>query len=402
MLNAQEIKKDFPIFETYPKLVYLDNAATTQKPKQVIQAITQYYQAENANIHRGIYDLAALATQKYEETRQKIKEYFTAPKLGEVIFTKGTTESINLVAQSFVLPNLEEGDNIVISAMEHHANLVVWQQICTQKKANLRIIPITKTGELILEKLDDLLDERTKIVSIIHISNTLGTINPIETIITKAHKKNIPVLIDGAQSVLHHSINIEALDIDFFVFSGHKLLGPTGIGVLYGKKQFLKEMKPYQFGGDMIRSVSFEKTTFAPIPHKFEAGTPNIAGVIGLGAALDYLARFDKRDLKVHIQDLKDLATRELLNIDKVRIIGTATEKSGIISFVLEGVHPHDAATFLNEKNVAVRAGHHCTQPLMQFYEISGTLRASFTLYNTKNDVEVLIQGIKSCLSFFR
>jgi len=401
MLNAQEIKKDFPIFETYPQLIYLDNAATTQKPKQVINAITQYYQAENANIHRGIYDLSTVATQKYEAARQKIKHYFTIPQSGEIIFTKGTTESINLVAQSFIFPNLSEGDNIVISAMEHHANLVVWQQICIQKKANLRIIPITKAGELILETLDDLLDERTKILSLIHISNTLGTINPIEAIITKAHEKNIPVLIDGAQSVLHHSINIEELDADFFVFSGHKLLGPTGIGVLYSKKQLLAQMKPYQFGGAMIRSVNFEKTTFAPIPQKFEAGTPNIVGAIGLGAALDYLAQFDKGELEAHTNILKDLATIKLLENEQVRIIGTAKEKSGIISFILEGVHPHDAATFLNEQNIAVRVGHHCTQPLMQFYGISGTLRASFTLYNTEDDVKALIRGIRACVAFF-
>jgi len=394
-------KADFPIFQKYPNLTYLDSAATTQKPSSVIKGITQYYTDENANIHRGIYDLSAQATQKYEAVRGKVKDYFSIPHLEEIIFTKGTTEGINLVAQSFVLPHLKAGDNIVISAMEHHANLVVWQHICQQRKANLRVIPINQNGTLEMTVLDKLLDERSKLVALVHISNTLGTINPIKEVIEKAHQKNIPVLIDGAQSILYPDLNIANFEADFWVCSGHKMFGPTGVGILYGKRQYLEEMQPYQFGGDMIRSVTFEATSFAKLPHKFEAGTPNIAGVIGLGYALDYLKDIDKYAVNEHLKKLTNEATARLLEIEGLRIIGRAKNKSGILSLVLEEVHPHDAATFLNEQNIAVRAGHHCTQPLMDFYQISGTLRASFSGYNTMEDVEKLVDGMKGMKRFF-
>ncbi len=388
-------KNKFPIFKHHPDLVYLDSASTTHKLKSVIQAEVRFYEQQNANIHRGIYPIAVQATNAYEGVRKKIQTFVNAQFTHEVIFTSGTTEGVNLVAQSFVLNQLNAGDNVLISAMEHHANLIPWQQICLIKQAELRVIPFNTEGVLELENLDKLLDKRTKIVAITHISNTLGTINPIKKIIAKAHKKNIPVLIDAAQSITTHTLDVQKLDIDFLVFSAHKLFGPTGIGVLYGKEKYLKAMSPYKFGGDMIRDVTFEKTIFAPLPNKFEAGTPNIAGVIGMSAAIDFIEKMGQNKIKKHVKILLDNATERLKRIENLEIIGNSKEKSGIISFILRGVHPHDVATILASNNVAIRSGHHCTQPIMDFYDIAGTNRVSFSIYNSMEDIDRLIEAIE-------
>jgi cysteine desulfurase / selenocysteine lyase len=389
------VKNKFPIFKHHPDLVYLDSASTTHKLKAVIQAEMRFYTEQNANIHRGIYPLAVAATNAYEGVRETIKSFIGAASTKEIIFTSGTTESINLVAKSFVFPQLNEGDNVVISAMEHHANLIPWQQICLQKKAELRVIPMNKQGILELNSLNSLLNARTKIVAVTHISNTLGTINPIKTIIEKAHKKNIPVLIDAAQSIVSHQINVHKLDVDFLVFSGHKLFAPTGVGVLYGKEKLLNAMTPYKFGGDMIRDVTFEKTIFAPLPNKFEAGTPNIAGVVGLGVAIDFIQKIGQNKIKKHFKMLLDYATERLKTIENLEIIGNSPEKSAIISFILRGPHPHDVATILAANNVAIRSGHHCTQPIMDFFDIAGTNRVSFSIYNSVEDIEVLVKAIE-------
>jgi cysteine desulfurase / selenocysteine lyase len=395
------IKNKFPIFKHHPELIYLDSASTTHKLKSVIQAEMRFYEQQNANIHRGIYPLAVAATNAYEGTREKVKSFVNAASTKEIIFTSGTTEGINLVAQSFVFPQLNAGDNVVISAMEHHANLIPWQQVCLMKKAELRVIPMDKQGVLVLNSLDRLLDKRTKIVAITHISNTLGTINPIKTIINKAHKKQIPVLIDAAQSIISHELNVQKLDIDFMVFSAHKMFGPTGVGILYGKEKYLANMPPYKFGGDMIRDVTFEKTIFAPLPNKFEAGTPNIAGIIGLGSAIDFIKKIGQNKIKRHLKMLLDNATHQLKQIENVEIIGNAPEKSGIISFILRGVHPHDVATILASNQVAIRSGHHCTQPIMDFYDIAGTNRVSFSIYNSIEDIDALIIAIKDVNKLF-
>ena len=394
-------KNKFPIFKHHPDLVYLDSASTTHKLKSVIQAEMQFYTQQNANIHRGIYPIAVQATNAYEGVRKKVQSFVNAKFTHEIIFTSGTTEGVNLVAQSFVLPQLNAGDNVVISAMEHHANLIPWQQICLMKQAELRVIPFNTEGVLELDKLDKLLDKRTKIVAITHISNTLGTINPIKKIIAKAHKQHIPVLIDAAQSITTHTLDVQKLDIDFLVFSAHKLFGPTGVGVLYGKEKYLNAMPPYKFGGDMIRDVTFEKTIFAPLPNKFEAGTPNIAGVIGLGAAIDFIEKLGQNKIKKHVKILLDNATERLKQIENVEIIGNSKEKSGIISFILRGVHPHDVATILASNNVAIRSGHHCTQPIMDFYDIAGTNRVSFSIYNSIEDIDRLIEAIMAVKKIF-
>lgn len=397
----KSIKNKFPIFKHHPDLVYLDSASTTHKLKSVIQAEMQFYEQQNANIHRGIYPIAVQATNAYEGVRKKVQSFVNAVFTHEIIFTSGTTEGVNLVAQSFVSHQLNAGDNVVISAMEHHANLIPWQQICLMKQAELRVIPFDTEGVLILENLDKLLDKRTKIVAITHISNTLGTINPIKKIIAKAHKKNIPVLVDAAQSITTHTLDVQKLDIDFLVFSAHKLFGPTGVGVLYGKEKYLKAMLPYKFGGDMIRDVTFEKTIFAPLPNKFEAGTQNIAGVIGLGAAIDFIEKTGQNKIKKHIKTLLDNATERLKQVENLEIIGNATEKSGIISFILRGVHPHDVATILAANNVAIRSGHHCTQPIMDFYDIAGTNRVSFSIYNSIEDIDKLVKAIEEVNKIF-
>lgn len=400
-MTGESIRDKFPIFNTYPDLAYLDNAATTQKPTSVLEAITHYYQAENANIHRGIYRLAAKATDRYEQTRNQVMRFLKAPERECIIFTKGTTEGINIVAQSFLTARLNPGDEVLISAMEHHANLVPWQMICAQRGARLRIIPITKSGEIDMETIDELLTANTRMVALTHISNTLGTINPIEAIIEKAHKQDIPVLIDAAQSVAHYDLNVQSLDCDFLVFSGHKMYGPTGVGVLYGKREWLEEMSPYQYGGDMIRLVQFEKTTFAPLPNKLEAGTPNIAGIAALGAAISFLNSQDLSVIQKHIQELGSYTRKLLAEIPDLRLIGEASHVTGIVSFFLEDIHPHDIATFLDHSDIAVRAGHHCTQPLMNLYGIPGTARASFAAYNTQEEVDRLVASLLEMKAFF-
>jgi cysteine desulfurase / selenocysteine lyase len=397
----KHVKNKFPIFKHHPELIYLDSASTTHKLATVIQAEMNFYTQQNANIHRGIYPLAVTATGVYEGTREKVKTFINAASSKEIIFTSGTTEGVNLVAQSFASAQLQEGENIVISAMEHHANLIPWQQICSQKKAELRVIPMDEQGVLVLGSLNKLLDKRTKIVAITHISNTLGTVNPIKTIIDKAHKRDIPVLIDAAQSIVSHIVDVQKLDIDFMVFSGHKMFAPTGVGILYGKEKYLNAMSPYKFGGDMIRDVTFEKTTFAPLPNKFEAGTPNIAGVVGLGTAIDFIEKIGRNKIKKHLNALLEYATAQFKQIENLEIIGNAPEKSAIISFILRGVHPHDVATILASDNVAIRSGHHCTQPIMDFFEIAGTNRVSFSIYNTMEDIDKLVLAIKKVNGIF-
>lgn len=401
MLAPSQIRSRFPIFSKHPDLVYLDSAATTQKPDTVIEGISRFYSEENANIHRGIYPLAARATALFEASRDKVQAFIHAAKREEVIFTPGTTAGINLVATSFLGTHLQAGDNIVITAMEHHANLVPWQMACQRVGAELRIVPMDQDGTLDLDTYQSLLNKQTKLVALTHISNTLGTINPIEEMIKMAHQSNIPTLVDAAQSIAHYEIDVQALDCEFLVFSGHKLFGPTGIGVLYGKKDLLETMSPYQYGGDMIRTVSFQKTTFASLPNKFEAGTPNIAGAVGLGYAIDFLQEIDRQQLRDHLQNIKTYAAQVLGDIPGLRIIGKAADKTAIFSFVLDDIHPHDVATFLGEAGIAVRAGHHCTQPIMDFFELPATTRASFSIYNTKAEVDHLAKTIRSVQAFF-
>jgi len=401
MFGTATFRQQFPLFQHHPTLVYLDSAATTQKPNLVIDGITNFYQKENANIHRGIYDLAAKATQKYESVRQKVADFIRANNQSEIVYTSGTTASINLVANSFLLPRLQQGDEVLVSAMEHHANLLPWQMACKAKGANLRIIPIDKSGNLDMAAYQQMLSAKTKMVAIVHISNTLATINPIEEMIHLAHQKNIPILVDGAQSTAHYPIDVTALDCDFFTFSGHKIFGPTGIGILYGKAAHLTAMSPYQFGGDMIRTVSYQDMTFAPAPQKFEAGTTNIAGVIGLGYAIDFINQLDKKEMATFVKDLGNYAREKLLGIKDLTIIGNAKNKTGIVSFVLKNAHPHDVATFLGEANIAIRAGHHCTQPLMDFYGIPATSRASFSIYNNRAEIDFLVEEVKGIQAFF-
>ncbi len=375
-------------------LVYLDNAATSQKPQVVIDALMRYYNEENSNIHRGVHYLSEKATESYESSRGKVQTFINARSTQEIVYVRGTTEAINLVAASFGRKNVNKGDEVVISAMEHHSNIVPWQILCEEKNAKLRVIPMNDRGELLLDEYENLLHERTKIVAVAHISNALGTINPIKQIIEMAHKRNIPVLIDGAQAVPHMRIDVQDLDCDFYAFSSHKMFGPTGVGVLYGKKELLEEMPPYQGGGDMIKSVTFEKTTYNDLPYKFEAGTPNIAGGIGLGAAIDYINGMDLSAVSAYEHELLEYGTKKLLEIPSLRIIGTAKEKSSVISFVLEGIHPHDIGTILDYEGIAIRTGHHCAQPVMQRFGIPATARASFAFYNTKDEVDVLVKAI--------
>lgn len=403
--DVNEVRNDFPILKRFVNekpLVYLDNAATTQKPQSVIDALTHYYTYDNANIHRGLYFLSELATEQYENARLKVKEFINALSASEIIFVKGTTEAINLVATSLCRANFfNENDEIIISQMEHHANIVPWQLICNRKQIKLKVIPINDDGELDVESFISLINEKTKIVSLVHISNALGTINPIKKIIEIAHSRNIPVLIDGAQAAPHIKIDVQELDADFYVFSGHKIFGPTGIGVLYGKTEFLEMMPPYQGGGDMIRTVTFEKTTFDDLPKKFEAGTPNIAGGIGLGASIDYLNQFDRSVLMNYEDELLKYATEKLLTIEGLRIIGTAKIKSSVVSFVIEGIHPYDIGTIIDTDGIAIRTGHHCTQPLMRRFDVPATARASLCFYNTKEEIDKLIIGLKKVKNIF-
>lgn len=403
-MSLKNIKKDFPILEQKingKNLVYLDSAATTQKPKEVINSLNNYYNETNSNIHRGVHTLSQKATEKYEKAREKIANFIDASSSKEIIFVRGATEAVNLVANSYARPLLRENDEILISQMEHHANIVPWQMICEEKKAKLKIIPIDKSGELIMSEVKELINEKTKFISLNHVSNSLGTINPIKKIIDIAHQKNIKIMIDGAQAVQHLEISMKDIDADFYCFSGHKMYAPTGIGILYGKKELLEEMPPYQGGGDMIKSVTFEKTTYNDIPNRFEAGTPNISGAIALGKAIEYINQIGIRNINKHEEDLLNYATSKLKKINEVKIIGEAKEKAAVLSFIIEGIHPHDIGTIMDSHGIAIRAGHHCTQPIMDFYNVPATARASFAIYNTKEDVDELVKAIEKCIKVF-
>ena len=395
------IRSQFPLLKAkvYGKpLIYFDNAATTQKPQKVIDRISAYYSAENSNIHRGVHHLSQVATQDYEDARIRIKNYIGATKENEIIFTKGTTDGINLIASSYGAL-MKKGDEVLISAMEHHSNIVPWQLLAERKGIVLKIIPIHQDGTLDMKGFEEMLNDRTKLVSITHISNTLGTINPIETIIERAHEFGAKVLVDGAQSIQHGEVNVSKLNCDFFVFSGHKIFGPTGIGVLYGKASLLESMRPYQGGGDMIKRVSFEKTSYNELPFKFEAGTPNIIGGIALGTALEFMESIDTAQAFSFENELLQYAEKELLQIENLKIYGTAELKTSLVSFNVGSIHPFDIGTLLDKQGIAVRTGHHCTQPLMDFYGIPGTIRASFSIYNTKEEVDLFIHALKRALT---
>jgi cysteine desulfurase / selenocysteine lyase len=399
--SVDDIRAQFPILQTkigkYP-LVYFDNGATSQKPQVVIDCIDQYYSAENANIHRGVHHLSQVSTTNYENARKTIQAYLNAEKSEEIIFTKGTTDGINLIAQSFGRM-LNAGDEILITEMEHHSNIVPWQMVAQERGLVVKYIPINEAGELKLEVLEELLTDRTKLVSVTHVSNALGTINPIEKIIEAAHKIGAKVVIDAAQSLQHFKVDVQALDCDFMVFSGHKIFGPTGVGILYGKADLLNAMPPYQGGGDMIKTVSMKATTYNDLPHKFEAGTPNIVGGIGLGKAIEWLSSLDLLAIQAHENDLLAYATSALEAIPNLKIYGTAAHKSSTISFLIEGTHPYDIGTLLNQQGVALRTGHHCTQPIMDFFEIPGTIRASFSFYNTREEIDHFINALKKALA---
>lgn len=405
MIDIKKIRADFPILSQKirgKELVYLDNGATTQKPQVVIDAIDKYYTEQNSNIHRGVHYLSQEATSAYENARTIIQEFINAGKKEEIIFTKGTTDGINLVAQTFSKAFLNEGDEIIISALEHHSNIVPWQIACEDKGAKLRVIPINQKGELLMDEFKQLLNSKTKLVAVNHISNSLGTINPIEEIIALSHAVGAKVLIDGAQAVAHTKVDVQALNADFYAFSAHKLFGPTGTGILYGKEDLLNALPPYQGGGDMIKTVTFEKTTYNDLPHKFEAGTPNIVGGIGLGEAINYVNSIGLKEIGEYEDELLAYATQELLTIDGLKIIGEAENKASVISFVINGLHPFDVGTIVDQLGIAVRTGHHCTQPLMTFFEIPGTIRASFSFYNTKEEVDSLVEALNRALNMLK
>lgn len=402
--DVEKIRNDFPILKTKvhgKQLVYLDNAATTQKPLYVIDKTNNYYNKYNANIHRGVHALSQEATEEFESARIIVKNFINALGKNEIIFTRGTTESINLVASSYGRKNIKEGDEIIISTMEHHSNIVPWQMLCAEKKAKLKVIPINDAGEIIFEEYAKMINEKTKFVSVVYASNSLGTVNPVKKIIDLAHSYNVPVLLDAAQAVNHLKIDVQELDCDFLAFSGHKLYGPTGIGILYGKVNHLENMPPYQGGGDMISKVTFEETTYNELPHKFEAGTPDIAGAIGLGAAIEYVQKIGLDNIAHYENQLLHYATDAVSDLQGLRIIGTAREKISVLSFHLENIHPHDVGTFLDFEGVAIRTGHHCTQPLMKRFNVPATSRASFGLYNTKEEVDILVNGLKKILEVF-
>ena len=404
MINVEDIRKDFPILNRQVNgkpLVYFDNAATSQTPQQVIDVIVDYYSNYNANIHRGVHTLSQEATDKYEAARKTIQNHFNAKHTYEVILTSGTTHSINLVANGFA-SLLNEKDELLVSALEHHSNIVPWQMLCEKIGATLKVIPMTNEGELDMNAYVNLLSKNTKLVFVNHISNALGTINPIEAIIEKAHQVGAAVLIDGAQACPHIKPDVQALDVDFYVTSAHKMCGPTGVGMLYGKEEWLKKLPPYQGGGEMIDQVTFEKTTYAGLPHKFEAGTPNICGGIAFGAAIDYMNAIGFDNIANYEYDLLEYGTKKLLEIEGLKIYGTSKNKTSVISFNLEGIHPYDVGTLLDKMGVAVRTGHHCTQPIMDFYNIPGTVRASFAFYNTKEEIDSLISGLERAHKMFR
>ena len=403
-LNVEQLRQEFPSLHQQifgKQLIYFDNGATAQKPKVVINAITKYYEFENANIHRGVHYLSQQATTAYENARKSIQTFINAESDHEVIFTKGTTDAVNLVAFS-VGETLKPGDEILISAMEHHSNIVPWQMLCERKGCILKVAPINRKGEIIQEEYLKLLSSKTKLVAVSHISNALGTINPIEEMIDAAKKVGALTFIDGAQSIQHQKVDVQALDCDFFAFSGHKVFGPTGIGILYGKTEVLNALPPYQGGGDMIAKVTFEKTTYNELPFKFEAGTPNIVGAIGLGVAIDFLKQLDMPSIQEHEHNLATYCTEQLLEIEGLRIIGTADSKTSVVSFIINGLHPFDVGTLLDKQGIAVRTGHHCTQPIMDFFEIPGTIRASFAFYNTKSEIDIFIQALKRSVNMLR
>ncbi len=403
-LDVQKIRADFPILSRQVHdlpLVYLDNAATTQKPQAVIDAISHYYAFNNANIHRGVHLLSQSATDAYEAARETVQHFLNAEDSSEIIFVRGATEAINLVAQTYGREHVGAGDEVVITAMEHHSNIVPWQMLCEEKGARLRIAPIKDDGELLLDQFEGLLNSKTKFVAIAHISNALGTINPVAQLVAMAHRRGIPVLVDGAQAVPHASVDVRGLDCDFYAFSGHKVYGPTGVGVLYGKRKFLETMPPYQGGGDMIRSVTFEKTLYNQLPYKFEAGTPNMAGVIGLAAALDYVSEVGLDAIAAYENELLVYGTAALNSVAGLRLIGTAKEKAGVLSFVMDEIHPHDIGTVLDRQGIAIRTGHHCAQPLMQRFGIPATARASLAMYNTTGELDALVAGIHKLKEVF-
>ncbi|EDP72701.1 hypothetical protein FBALC1_16407 [Flavobacteriales bacterium ALC-1] len=398
--DVENIRQDFPILNRKVNgkpLIYFDNAATSQTPQQVIDVIVDYYTNYNANIHRGVHSLSQEATDAYEQARIKIQKHFNAKHTHEIIYTSGTTHGINLVANGFS-SLLKKGDEIIVSALEHHSNIVPWQMLCERTGANLKVIPMNENGELILSEFDSLLNENTKLVFVNHISNALGTINPIEEIIAKAHNVGAAILIDGAQSCPHIKPDVQALDVDFYVCSAHKMCGPTGVGILYGKEDWLKKLPPYQGGGEMIAEVSFEKTTYADLPHKFEAGTPNICGGIAFGAAIDYMNSIGFENIAAYENELLDYATEQLQHIEGLKIYGTAKEKTSVISFNVGTIHPYDIGTILDKMGIAVRTGHHCAQPIMDFYKIPGTIRASFMFYNTKEEIDTFIASLKKAI----
>ncbi|WP_069657927.1 aminotransferase class V-fold PLP-dependent enzyme [Arcticibacter eurypsychrophilus] len=400
--KGEPIRNQFPALHqsVYGKpLVYFDNAATTQKPNAVIEAITAYYSTINSNIHRGVHYLSQQATDAYEVTRNSVASFINAPHSHEVIFTKGTTDGINLIADTFGYTYLNPGDSVLISAMEHHSNIVPWQIICGKRGATLKVIPMDESGELLLDEFERLLDDRVKIVAVTMVSNSLGTVNPVSEIIKIAHENNIPVLVDAAQAVQHTKVDVQAMDCDFLVFSGHKMYGPTGIGILYGKEEWLNKLPPYQGGGDMIKSVTFEGTEYNDLPFKFEAGTPNIEAAITLNSAIDFINEIGLENIERYETELYQYALNQLLQVEGVRIIGTAAHRSGAISMVVQGAHPYDIGVLLDKMGVAVRTGHHCTQPVMDFFEIPGTLRISFAVYNTKQEIDVFITSLKRALT---
>jgi cysteine desulfurase/selenocysteine lyase len=401
---VEKIRADFPILKEKIRnkpLVYLDNAASCQKLQQVIDSIVHCYSHEYANVHRGVHTLSVRATDRYEGAREKVKDFINAQSTKEIIFVRGATEAINLIAQTFGKANIKAGDEILITAMEHHSNIVPWQMLCEGTGAVLKVAPIDLQGELIFSEFEKLITDKTKLVSVVHMSNALGTINPVKKIIAAAKAKNIPVLLDGAQAIPHMSVDVQALDCDFYVFSGHKLYAPSGIGVLYGKQALLEAMPPYQGGGDMIRKVTFAETEYNTLPYKFEAGTPNIADVIGMGAAIDYLNEIGMDNIAAYEAELLDYATEKARKIEGLRIIGDNNNKGAILSFVLDKIHPHDIGTMLDSLGIAVRAGHHCAMPVMDFFAVPATARASFAMYNTKEEIDVLIAGIEDLIKIF-
>ncbi|NQX96703.1 MAG: cysteine desulfurase [Flavobacteriales bacterium] len=402
ILDIEKIRKDFPILsrEVNGKpLIYLDNGATSQKPLSVISAINKYYTYENSNIHRGIHTLSQEATTAYEEARTTVQQFINAKHTHEVIFTSGTTGSINLIATCFGKKHLKKGDEIIISTMEHHSNIVPWQMVCEEKGAILKVVPINDRGEFLMDEFENLLSDKTKLVSVTHVSNTLGTINPIKEIIAKSHQQGALVIIDGAQAVPHTKVDVQDLDCDFYAFSAHKMLGPTGVGILYGKESLLNDLPPYQGGGDMIKTVTFEKTTYNELPHKFEAGTPNIVGGIGLAAAINYINKIEIDKIEAYEHELLAYATEQIKQIQGVRIIGEAENKASVLSFVVEGTHPSDIGTIIDKLGIAIRTGHHCTEPLMNRFDILGTARASFAFYNTFEEIDIFINALKRAVN---